>query len=275
MFWELNNPEDIPRIEAALKELTMTRDPHGHRRRHRDRRRDPFALITGPCQLESLDHARMMAERIAEACAPTGTRFIFKASYDKANRSSLGTARGLGHGQGAEILGEDPRRVRLPDPDRRPCRRPVRPRGARLRRDPDPRVPLPPDRPAAGRGRDGAAINVKKGQFLAPWDMGNVADKIASTGNDTDHALRPRHVLRLQHAGQRFPRPADHGAHGLSGGLRRDPFGAAARRAGRHHRAASASSRRSWPARPAPWASRRCSSRPTRIPTTPPPTGPT
>lgn len=54
----------------------------------------PFALITGPCQLESLDHARMMAERIAEACAATGTRFIFKASYDKANRSSLATSAG-------------------------------------------------------------------------------------------------------------------------------------------------------------------------------------
>ena len=56
--------------------------------------KSPIALITGPCQLESLDHARMMAERIATACAPTGTRFIFKASYDKANRSSLKTARG-------------------------------------------------------------------------------------------------------------------------------------------------------------------------------------
>ena len=58
--------------------------------------KEPFALITGPCQLESLDHARMMAERIAEACAPTKTGFIFKASYDKANRSSISTKRGLG-----------------------------------------------------------------------------------------------------------------------------------------------------------------------------------
>ena len=53
---------------------------------------NPISLITGPCQLESLDHARMMAEKIAEACAPTGTQFIFKASYDKANRSSIPTA---------------------------------------------------------------------------------------------------------------------------------------------------------------------------------------
>lgn len=63
-----------------------------------------FALITGPCQLESLEHARMMAGRIAEACAPSGTRFIFKGSYDKANRSSIGTALGLGMETGLTIL---------------------------------------------------------------------------------------------------------------------------------------------------------------------------
>ena len=67
---------------------------------------NPIALILGPCQLESRDHARMMAERIAEACAPTGTRFIFKASYDKANRSSLATTRGLGMEVGLQILGD-------------------------------------------------------------------------------------------------------------------------------------------------------------------------
>ena len=65
----------------------------------------PLALFSGPCQLESLDHARMMAGRIAEACAPTGTRFVFKASYDKANRSSLSGERGLGLEHGLEILG--------------------------------------------------------------------------------------------------------------------------------------------------------------------------
>ena len=67
---------------------------------------NPIALILGPCQLDSRDHARMMAERIAEACAPTGTRFIFKASYDKANRSSLATTRGLGMETGLQILGD-------------------------------------------------------------------------------------------------------------------------------------------------------------------------
>ena len=145
---------------------------------------NPFALITGPCQLESLDHARMMAGKIAEACAPTGTQFIFKGSYDKANRSSIGTARGLGIDEGLSILSK------IRDEFGCPILTDVHDVG---------------QCPAAGEavdviqipaflcrqtdlllaaGRTGRAINVKKGQFLAPWDMGNVADKIASTGND-------------------------------------------------------------------------------------------
>ena len=143
----------------------------------------PFALITGPCQLESLDHARMMAERIAEACAPTGTRFIFKASYDKANRSSIGTERGLGMDKGLEILARIREEFGCPVltdvHDASQCA----PAGevcdvlqipAFLCRQTDLLL---------AAGRTGRAINVKKGQFLAPWDMGNVAQKIASTGN--------------------------------------------------------------------------------------------
>ena len=145
--------------------------------------RAPFALITGPCQLESLDHARMMAERITAACAPTQTRFIFKASYDKANRSSLKTARGLGMEEGLSILSKIRDEfgcptltdVHLPDhcaPAAEACD--VIQIPAFLCRQTDLLL---------AAGQTGAAINVKKGQFLAPWDMGNVADKIASTGN--------------------------------------------------------------------------------------------
>ena len=65
---------------------------------------NPFALIAGPCQLESLDHARAMCAGILEACAPTGTQLIFKASYDKANRSSITSQRGLGMEKGLEYL---------------------------------------------------------------------------------------------------------------------------------------------------------------------------
>ena len=145
--------------------------------------REPVALITGPCQLESLDHARMMAERIAEACAPTGTRFIFKASYDKANRSSISTRRGLGMEEGLGILAAIRDEfgcpvltdVHLPDhcaPAAEVCDAIQIP--AFLCRQTDLLL---------AAGETGAAINVKKGQFLAPWDMANVAGKIASTGN--------------------------------------------------------------------------------------------
>ncbi|MFP4274346.1 MAG: 3-deoxy-8-phosphooctulonate synthase [Paracoccaceae bacterium] len=144
---------------------------------------NPVALITGPCQLESLDHARMMVERIAEACAPSGTRFVFKASYDKANRSSLSSQRGLGMEAGLEILGRIREEfgvpvltdVHQPDhcaPAAEICD--VLQIPAFLCRQTDLLL---------AAGETGRAINVKKGQFLAPWDMANVAAKIASTGN--------------------------------------------------------------------------------------------
>jgi len=144
----------------------------------------PFALISGPCQLEGYDHAMMMAEKIAEACAPTRTRFIFKASYDKANRSSLGTQRGLGMEQGLKILGQVKDAFGCPvltdvhepghcDPAAEVCD--VLQIPAFLSRQTDLLI---------AAGLTGAAINIKKGQFLAPWDMANVAAKVASTGNE-------------------------------------------------------------------------------------------
>lgn len=146
--------------------------------------RAPFALITGPCQLESLEHARMMAEKISEACAPTGTKFIFKASYDKANRSSISTQRGLGMEEGLKILSHIKQEFGVPvltdvhdaaqcTPAAEVCD--VLQIPAFLCRQTDLLL---------AAGKTGAAINIKKGQFLAPWDMGNVAAKIASTGNE-------------------------------------------------------------------------------------------
>jgi len=145
---------------------------------------NPIAFITGPCQLESLDHARMMAEKITEACAPTGTQFIFKASYDKANRSSISTKRGLGMDEGLKILGQIKEEFGVPvltdvhdagqcAPAAEVCD--ILQIPAFLCRQTDLLL---------AAGKTGAAINVKKGQFLAPWDMGNVAEKIASTGNE-------------------------------------------------------------------------------------------
>ena len=145
---------------------------------------NPFALITGPCQLESRDHAFMMAEKIAEACAKSGTQFIFKASYDKANRSSINTERGLGIEEGLRILSDIRAAFGCPIltdvHEAAQCQTAgtvvdILQIPAFLCRQTDLLL---------AAGKTGRAINVKKGQFLAPWDMQNVADKIASTGND-------------------------------------------------------------------------------------------
>ena len=145
---------------------------------------NPLALITGPCQLENRDHAFMMAERIAEACAKSGTQFIFKASYDKANRSSINTQRGLGIEEGLRILSDIRAAFGCPIltdvHEAAQCQTAagvvdILQIPAFLCRQTDLLL---------AAGKTGRAINVKKGQFLAPWDMQNVADKIASTGND-------------------------------------------------------------------------------------------
>ncbi len=145
---------------------------------------NPFALITGPCQLESRDHAFMMAEKIAEACAKSGTQFIFKASYDKANRSSINTQRGLGIEKGLRILSDIRAAFGCPIltdvHEAAQCQTAagvvdILQIPAFLCRQTDLLL---------AAGKTGRAINVKKGQFLAPWDMQNVADKIASTGNN-------------------------------------------------------------------------------------------
>ena len=143
----------------------------------------PFGLIAGPCQLESLDHARAMCAGILEACAPSGTKLIFKGSYDKANRSSVTTQRGLGMEKGLEILAAIREEFGVPvltdvhEPWH--CTKAAQAVDvlqipAFLCRQTDLLI---------AAGETGKAVNVKKGQFLAPWDMKNVAQKIESTGN--------------------------------------------------------------------------------------------
>jgi len=143
----------------------------------------PFALIAGPCQLESLDHARMLADRIAAAAEATDTPWIFKASYDKANRSSLSGKRGLGIDEGLTILSRIKAEFGVPvltDIHTADQCAPVAQAVDVLQ------IPAFLSRQTdllLAAGETGAALNVKKGQFLAPWDMENVAAKIASTGN--------------------------------------------------------------------------------------------
>ena len=145
---------------------------------------NPLTFILGPCQLESRDHAMFMAEKIIQVCEPSSSNFIFKSSFDKANRSSIGSARGVGIEEGLKILEEVKLTFSCPvitdihtvsqcaaasevvDVLQIP---------AFLSRQTDLLI-------AAGETEK--PINVKKGQFLAPWEMMNVAEKIASTGNE-------------------------------------------------------------------------------------------
>ncbi|WP_146591345.1 3-deoxy-8-phosphooctulonate synthase [Puniceibacterium confluentis] len=143
----------------------------------------PFALIAGPCQLESLEHARMLAGRIAEAAEAARTPWIFKGSYDKANRSSLGGKRGLGMDKGLEILAAIKAEFGCPVLTDVHAPEHCAPVAAVVDVLQIPAFLSRQTDLLLAAGETGAAINVKKGQFLAPWDMAHVADKIASTGN--------------------------------------------------------------------------------------------
>ncbi|WP_158971916.1 3-deoxy-8-phosphooctulonate synthase [Chachezhania sediminis] len=144
----------------------------------------PFTLLAGPCQIENRDHAEMLAGRITEIAGELGIPVIFKASYDKANRSSLSGKRGIGIDKGLEILAGIREKFGCPVvTDVHTAEQAVRAAEAVdvlqipafLCRQTDLLL---------AAGETGRAINVKKGQFLAPWDMRNVADKVASTGNE-------------------------------------------------------------------------------------------
>ncbi len=143
----------------------------------------PLTVIAGPCQLESKDHAEMIAGTMKEACAKAGAQYVFKASYDKANRTSLTGIRGLGLDAGLAVL----------DGIRKDFDVPVltdvhTEEQCALAAEAVDILQIPAflcrqtDMLLAA-GKTGAAVNVKKGQFLAPWEMGNIVTKIESTGN--------------------------------------------------------------------------------------------
>jgi 2-dehydro-3-deoxyphosphooctonate aldolase (KDO 8-P synthase) len=144
---------------------------------------NPLFLIAGPCVIESEKHSRMMAEKVAKITSDAGVPFIFKASYDKANRSSLRAFRGPGLAEGLRILAKIKSDLRLPiltdihepsqaDSAAEVCD--VLQIPAFLARQTDLLL---------SAAKTGRIINVKKPQFVAPQDMSNVAEKIASTGN--------------------------------------------------------------------------------------------
>ncbi len=142
----------------------------------------PLALLAGPCAIEGETHALRTAEALVRLTADAGVPFVYKSSYDKANRSALGSYRGPGLREGLQILG----RVRAAF-------------GCPVLSD----VHLPDEVPPAAEvldllqvpaflcrqtdlvvacGRSGRPVNVKKGQFMAPWDMRNVVEKLRLSG---------------------------------------------------------------------------------------------
>ena len=143
----------------------------------------PLTVISGPCQLESADHAQMIAGTLKEACAAAGAGFVFKGSFDKANRTSVSGKRGLGLEQGLKVMQSVKSALGVPvltDVHLPEQCAPVADVVDILQ------IPAFLCRQTdllLAAGETGAAINVKKGQFLAPWDMPNVVSKIESTGN--------------------------------------------------------------------------------------------
>jgi 2-dehydro-3-deoxyphosphooctonate aldolase (KDO 8-P synthase) len=144
----------------------------------------PLFLIAGPCVIESEKHALMLASRLRDAARALRVPFVFKASFDKANRTSLKAFRGPGLLGGLEILARVKKKYALPiltdvheasqaGPAAEVCDIIQIP--AFLSRQTDLLVEA---------GRSGAAVNIKKGQFLSPWDIRYAVEKVASTGND-------------------------------------------------------------------------------------------
>lgn len=144
----------------------------------------PFVLVAGPCAMESRDHAIEMADALSGICADLGIGFVYKSSFDKANRTAIHSPRGIGMARSLEVFAELRERFGCPVltdvHDAAQCA-PVAETvdilqiPAFLCRQTDLLVA------AAQTGR---VVNVKKGQFLAPWDMANVANKLLAAGNE-------------------------------------------------------------------------------------------
>jgi 2-dehydro-3-deoxyphosphooctonate aldolase (KDO 8-P synthase) len=146
---------------------------------------EPLVLIAGPCQIESLDHTLETAHSIKETCDSLGIKFIYKSSFDKANRSSISTQRGIGIDEGLTILNTVKHRFGVPVlTDIHESYQAELCATAGIDVIQIPAFLCRQTDLLLAAGKTGCAINVKKGQFLAPHDMKNVAAKIASTGNE-------------------------------------------------------------------------------------------
>jgi 2-dehydro-3-deoxyphosphooctonate aldolase (KDO 8-P synthase) len=144
-----------------------------------------LVLIAGPCVIESRDHAVFMARSILEIASRVGIPLIFKASFDKANRSSVSSYRGPGLTAGLDILATI--RADLNVPVTTDIHEPSQaaPAAAAVDILQIPAFLCRQTDMLTAAGRTGKPVNIKKGQYMAPWDMEHAVKKVASTGNDS------------------------------------------------------------------------------------------
>ncbi|HZP32741.1 MAG TPA: 3-deoxy-8-phosphooctulonate synthase [Candidatus Acidoferrales bacterium] len=144
---------------------------------------EPLVLIAGPCVIESESHAMKMAERLVKIAAAAKVPLVFKASYDKANRSSMKSFRGPGLTGGLKVLRKLKERFDVPvlTDIHEPAQARVAAEVCNVLQ-----VPAFLSRQTdllIAAGETGRVVNLKKGQFLSPWEMGNAVEKVKSTGN--------------------------------------------------------------------------------------------
>jgi 2-dehydro-3-deoxyphosphooctonate aldolase (KDO 8-P synthase) len=143
----------------------------------------PLVLIAGPCALESRAHALEMSAALVEITGKLGISLIYKTSFDKANRTSLGGERGVGIGNGLPILAEIRETHRIPVLTDVHAAEQCAPTAEAVDVLQIPAFLCRQTDLLVAAAQTGAAVNVKKGQFLAPWDMQHAAAKIAESGN--------------------------------------------------------------------------------------------
>ncbi|MGO1117519.1 3-deoxy-8-phosphooctulonate synthase [Rhodovibrionaceae bacterium A322] len=143
----------------------------------------PFVLIAGPCQIESRDHAFDMAGGLQEICRTLDIPFIYKSSYDKANRTSLAGKRGIGLDQGLQIMADIKAELGCPVLSDVHTAEQCAPVAEVLDVLQIPAFLCRQTDLLVAAAETGRVVNVKKGQFLSPWEMKNVADKVVQSGN--------------------------------------------------------------------------------------------
>ncbi|MDP7147271.1 MAG: 3-deoxy-8-phosphooctulonate synthase [Nitrospinaceae bacterium] len=142
----------------------------------------PIALVAGPCVIESANHALKTAEKLKRITSDAGVPFIFKASYDKANRSSIDSFRGPGLTKGLAILEKIKNELDVPVLSDVHTEEQIEPAAQVLDILQVPAFLCRQTDMLVKAAKTGRTVNVKKGQFMAPWDMKNVVDKLSKSG---------------------------------------------------------------------------------------------